>query len=207
MLSGVSIVQGAEAEVPVWKKAAPGTHAYLGDDGGGVNTATVCDTADHYRDWLQFEHPSGCQTFQHDLPVIVEVVTLDPVLDVVGDHYQPIAKVQIPSRHFTGYLDLLGLHPVIPSGTIVQYKRLGNDRLLLFPSPKIPAEDKGGVDLGDTFSAKVLSYDPTSDDNFDLQVQIMDGSHAGQKGWMLAFGGDGQDGVPIEQFDKAVITK
>ena len=44
-----SIGYAAEAEVPAWKKATPGTQAFLGDDGGGVNTATVCDTADHYR--------------------------------------------------------------------------------------------------------------------------------------------------------------
>lgn len=204
----VSIAHGAAAEVPQWQKAMPGTHAYLGDDGGGVNTATVCDTADHYRDWLQYEHPSGCQTFQHDLPVTIEVVTLDPVADdVAGQYYRPIAKVHIPSQNFIGYLNLLGMHPVIPPGTIVQYKRLGNDRLLLFPSPKIPANgNDGGVDLGESVSAKVLSYDPASDDNFDLHLQVVDGVHAGQEGWMLALGGVAQDGVPIDQFDKAVIV-
>lgn len=203
-----AIAVGAGAEVPAWKKAMQGTHAFLGDDGGGVNTATVCDTADHYRDWLQYKHPSGCQTFQHELPVIIEVVTLDPVTDeIAGQYYQPIAKIQIPSRNFTGYLTLLGLHPVIPPGTVVQYKKLGNDRLLIFPSAKISANDERGVDLGKSVSAKVLSYDPTNAENFDLHVKIIDGPHAGQTGWMLAFGAVGQDGVPIEQFDKAVIAK
>jgi hypothetical protein len=207
ILSLISSAVAAETDMLPWKKPVPGAHAFLGDDGGGVNTATVCDTADHYRDWLRYEHPSGCQTFQHDLPVIIEVVTLDPAVDSVGDYYRPIAKVQIPSRNFTGYLNLLDLHPVIPPGTIVKYTKLGNDRLLLFPSPKIPEKDEGGIVLGESVSAKVLSYDPTSDDYFDLHVQIMDGSHAGQAGWMLAFGGVAQNGVPIDQFDKAVITK
>ena len=117
-------------EAPRWKRADPGTQAFLGDDGGGVNTATVCDTADRYRDWLRYKHPRGCQTFQHDLPVVIEVVTLDRAIDNVGGVYRPIAKIRISSRNFTGYVSLLGLHPVIPSGVIVRYKRLGNDRLL-----------------------------------------------------------------------------
>ena len=203
-----SIGYAAEAEVPAWKKATPGTHAFLGDDGGGVNTATVCDTADHYRDWLQYEHPSGCQTFQHDLPVVIEDVTLDPHRDEVAEeYYRPIAKVHIPSRNFIGYLPLDGLHPIIPPGTVVQYKKLGDESLLLFQSPKIPINNKGGIDLGQSVSAKVLSYDPTNDDGFDLNLQIIDGPHAGETGWMLASSADGQDGVPIDLFDKAVIPK
>jgi hypothetical protein len=111
IVSIASTAIGAEREIPAWKKPDPGTHGFLGDDGGGVDTATVCDTADHYRDWLHYEHPNGCQTFQHDLPVVIEVVTRDPVTDnVAGQYYLPIAKIQIPSRNFTGYTQLLGLH-------------------------------------------------------------------------------------------------
>jgi hypothetical protein len=62
-----SIAIGAEGDSPAWKKPAPGTHAFLGDDGGGVDTATVCGTADHFRDWLRREHPGDCQTFQYGL--------------------------------------------------------------------------------------------------------------------------------------------
>jgi hypothetical protein len=189
-------------------RRAPGTQAFLGDDGGGVNTATVCDTADHYRDWLQYEHPSGCQTFQHDLPVVIEDVTLDPHRDEVAEeYYRPIVKVHIPSRNFIGYLTLDGLHPIIPPGTVVQYKKLGDESLLLFLSPKSPTNNEGGIDLGQSVSAKVLSYDPTNDDGFDLNLQIIDGPHAGKTGWMLASSADGQDGVPIDLFDKAVMPK
>jgi hypothetical protein len=203
-----SVGYAAEAEVPAWKKATPGTRAFLGDDGGGVNTATVCDTADHYRDWLQYEHPSGCRTLQHDLHVVIEAVTLDPVRDEVAEeYYRPIAKVHIPSRNFIGYLTLDGLHPIIPPGTVVQYKKLGDERLLLFPSPKPSTNNEGAIDLGQSVSAKVLSYDPTNDDGFDTNLQIIDGPHAGETGWMLASSADGQDGVPIHLFDKAVILK
>ncbi len=189
------------SDAPKWKRANPGTRAFLGDDGGGVNTATVCDTADRYRDWLTGEHPPGCQTFQHDLPAIIEVVSLDPAIDIAFAAYRPIAKVRIPSRNFTGYISLLGLHPVIPSGAIAYFKKLGNDHLLLFPVAKIPADNNRGVDLGERVSVEVLSYEPTKDDDWDMQVQIIDGPHARETGWMMGFGAVGDDGIPIDQFD------
>jgi hypothetical protein len=99
-----------------------------------------------------------------------------------------------------------GLHPIIPPGTVVKYKKLGDGSLLLFPSPKSPTNNEGGIDLGQSVSAKVLSYDPTNDDAFDLNLQIIDGPHAGETGWMLASSADGQDGEPIDLFDKAVIS-
>ena len=118
------IAASADKDAPAWKKAAPGTHAFLGDDGGGVNTVTVCDTADGFRDWLKYEHPRGCQTFQHDLPAIIEVVTFDPVEDEQGTVGLPIAKVHVPSKGFVGYLHLLTLHPLIPSGTNNSFQTL-----------------------------------------------------------------------------------
>lgn len=66
-------LQADENKVPAWKKALPGTHAFLGDDGGQTNTATVCDTADRYRDWLKMESAPGCQAFQHGLEIVIEV--------------------------------------------------------------------------------------------------------------------------------------
>jgi hypothetical protein len=200
-----SIAIGAEGEAPAWKKPAAGPHAFLGDDGGGVDTATVCGTLDHYRDWLRLEHPSDCQTFQHGLPVVIEVVTHDPVTDAVGDYYQPIAKILIPSRNFTGYVQLLGLHPDIPKGTIVHYKRnRGFNGLLLYPAAKSSSKD-GALDLGEQATAKVISYDPTNYDNWELHLEIIDGPRAGATGWMPAFGAVGDDDIFIDQFEGAQI--
>ena len=185
-----------------WKKAVPGAQAYLGDDGGGVNTVTVCKTADRYRDWLEGEHPLGCQTFQHDLASVIEVVTYDPVVDRRGDVGLPIAKVHIPSRQFVGYLQLLGLHPFVPPRTVIQFKKIGNESFELFPNQRI-----GGVDLGNEVRAKVIKYDPSADDNWDLQVTILDGPDAGQSGWMLSSGALSEDGKPMDQFEGAVIDE
>jgi hypothetical protein len=204
-LVAASLASSAETGPEPWKKASPGTPAFLGDDGGGVNTATVCDTADRYRDWLSGQHPPGCQTFQHDLPVVIEVVTYDPVRDRRADVGLPIAKIHIPSQNFVGYLQLLMLHPVVPSGTVVRFRKTGNETIALYPSAAI--DDEKGIDLGSQVSASVVSYDPSKDDEFDLHVTILDGDHKGQTGWMLAFGGDGEDGVPIEQFSRAVLSE
>jgi len=193
--------------VPAWKRAVYGARAFLGDDGGGVNTVTICDTADRFRDWLSGEHPPGCQTFQHDLTATIEVVTYDPVADRQGDAGLPIAKVRIPSRGFVGYLQLFALHPVIPSGAIVHFKKTGNATPEMFPRAEIPKGNEHGVELGDGASGKVVTYDPTRDDRWELQVKILDGPHAGEAGWMLALGVEDDNGHPVDQFDGAVIEE
>ncbi|WP_294537627.1 hypothetical protein [uncultured Rhodoblastus sp.] len=201
-----AIASGSEKAAPVWKQPAPGTKAFLGDDGGGVNTATVCDTADRYRDWLKYEHPPGCQTFQHDLPVVIEVITYNPVEDNKGAMGLPIAKVHIPTKNFVGYILLLSLHPLVPKGTIVNFKKIGNDTLRLFPTARIGSIDAAtGLDLGERCSASVISYDPSKDHERDLHVTILDGVHAGQSGWMSSFGAHGDDGTLVDQFFQSVL--
>jgi hypothetical protein len=196
-------LQADDNKAPMWKRPLPGTRAFLGDDGGGVNTKTVCDTADRYRDWLKMESPPGCQTFQHDLKVVIEIVLLDAISDTVGETWLPLVKINIPSRKFTGYCQLLALHPIVPAGTKVQM--IGRGGFRLHKTADVKQEE--GLDLGEKVSATVLSYDPTQDDKkWDLYVSIDDGPHAGKKGWMLSLPGvDTEDGVPMDQFDQAVI--
>lgn len=203
VLGIVSLASSAESDIPAWKRPAPGTHAFLGDDGGGVNTVTVCETADLFRDWLNYEHPRGCQTFRHDLRVVIEVVTFDPVEDVHGTVGLPIVKVHIPSRGFIGYLQLLTLHPVVPVGTTIHFKRTGNETIELHAKSAI--NNDTGIDLGDHVSARIISYDPSKDDDWDMHVTIIDGKYAGQSGWMLSSGAEGDDGIPIDQFSRAAI--
>ena len=191
-----STASGGDKQVPAWKNAAPGVKAFLGDDGGGVNTVTVCDTADRFRDWLDLEHPAGCQTFQHDLPAIIEVVIFDPVQDTVkmpDPVGLPLVKVHIPSRNFIGYLHLLALHPVVPSGIVVNFRKSANETIKLYQDVKIGSSDNTGLDLGDQVSARVVKYDPSKDDEWDLQVTILDGKYAGRTGWMRLLGAEGED--------------
>jgi hypothetical protein len=189
--------------VPIWKKPLPGTHAFLGDDGGSVNTKTVCDTADRYRDWLKMESAPGCQTFQHDLQIVIEVVLLDAAKDTVGSTWLPLVKFNISSRRFTGYSQLLGIHPVVPVGTKIHFTRVGNETFKLYASAN--ADKNESLDLGDKVSATVLAYNPTPDDKYELYVRVDDGPYTGKKGWTLSLGATTDDGSPMDQFDKAVI--
>jgi hypothetical protein len=203
MVSLIGNLQADENKVFTWKKPSAGTHAFLGDDGGGVNTKTVCDTADRYRDWLKMESAPGCPTFEHDLPILIEFVLLDAVKDTVGSTWLPLVKFHIPSRNFTGYSQLLGVHPIVPVGTKIHFTREGNARLQLYKTANVSQNES--FDLGDKVSATVLSSDPTQDDKWDLYVNIDDGPYAGRKGWMLGQGATTDDGKPMDQFDQAVI--
>jgi hypothetical protein len=196
-------LQADENKVPAWKKALPGTHAFLGDDGGQTNTATVCDTADRYRDWLKMESAPGCQAFQHGLEIVIEVVLLDPVKDTTGSTWLPLAKINIPSRNFTGYTQLLGLHPKVPTGTRIHFTSTQGDSERLYKTADM--DEKDSLDLGPEVSATVLSYDPTDEDKLALYVSINEGPHKGQKGWMLSFLEKTDDGEIMNQFEKAVI--
>jgi hypothetical protein len=91
--------------------------------------------------------------------VTIEVVTYDPVADRQSDVGLPIAKVHIPSQKFIGYLQLLDLHPVVPPGEVIQFKRDGNETFELYPSALILQGNKHGVDLGARVSATVIEYD------------------------------------------------
>jgi hypothetical protein len=164
--------RAAEDDVPAWHKATPGTQAFLDDDGGGAETATVCDTADRYRDWIAEKHPPGCRTFNRNLPVVIESVTFDPLKDKTQLDHQvlPIAKIQIPSKHFVGYVQVIQLHPAIPPGTTIHFKKTGNETFELHKSYKYSEEP--GVDLGDHFSARIIKYDPTNDNDWDLTLQL-----------------------------------
>jgi hypothetical protein len=104
-----------------------------------------------------------------------------------------------------GYLLLLGLHPAIPLGTVAHFKKTGNEAFELFPTAIIGSNKDKGLDLGNQFSAKVMGYDPTKDDDWDFRVTILDGKYAGHSGWMLSSGAAADDGTPIDQFSGAVI--
>jgi hypothetical protein len=192
-----------ESNILGWKRALPGTRAYLDDDGGGANTATVCNTADRYRDWLKMESAPGCHAFQHGLRVVIEVVLLDAVRDTEGTMWRPLVKINIPSRNFTGYCNLDILHPEVPVGTKVHFTPVGNsDSNRLYKTAE--ADEKESIELGPEISATVLSYDPTDDSKLELHVSVDDGPNKGKTGWMLSFLGKSDDGQLIDQFDQAV---
>jgi hypothetical protein len=202
-------VEADQKSIPAWHKAVPGSAAFLGDDGGGVDTLTVCDTADRYRDWLDENSPPGCQTFQHGLRAVVEVIIFDPVRDVVKSGSDnvgvTIAKIHIPSRNFVGYVHLDALHPVVPPNTMIHFDRKEENKTYQLHSHS-KMENDDFIEIHGPFSAKIVNYDPASDDEWDLQLIVLDGEQVGKSGWMLAFeGAKAEDDISIEMFSNAYV--
>jgi len=191
---------------PLWKQPLPGTVAFLGDDGGGANTATACDTDDHFESWLNNEGSTGCRSFPHGLRVVIEQVVFDPPEDSVpaGTTLYPLVKIKIPSKNFVGYVQLFeGVHPVIPPGAIIHLKQSGTATLMLTQSQD--ADFNSGLNLGEQATAKVVRYDPTNGDR-DLYVTVVDGKFAGSSGWVFSLDGNGDDGDPLDIFAQALVT-
>jgi hypothetical protein len=131
------------------------------------------------------ESAPGCHAFQHGLKVVIEVVMLDAIRDSVGSIWQPLVKIKIPARNFTGYCRLEMLHPEVPTGTIIHFAAVGNDNSnRLYKTAE--ADEKESIELGAEVSATVLSYDPTDEDKLELYVSISEGPNKGKKGWMLS---------------------
>ena len=172
------------AEIPAWHKAAPGTEAFLGDDGGGSDTATVCDTVDHYRAWINDEdHPGwlnvGAWTLRHNRSGHLRCGsrqrgTRDEFLELGT----PIAKIKIltegSAEKVIGYTAVHELHPAIPQGTLVS--RMGDDTLRLYDP-----NAKQAVNIQGPFTARLVKYDPTDDTEL---ITIVSGKDVGKSGWI-----------------------
>ena len=214
LLLGVTLLSataGAHDVLP-WKRPLPGTRAFLGDDGGGENFATVCGTAADYREWLNYGHPPGCRRFHRGLPVVIQGVLYDARKDrSPGTRtWLPLVKISIPSAGMTGYVQLLGgLHPSIPrgavvhlQGAVVHLQKEGTDVPHLAPSRYAPLD--GGVDLGDYATGNVIRYDPSTSGR-ELFVVITDGAFAHRRGWVFTLGAESGDGEPVSVFDQSVL--
>ena len=95
---------------------------------------------------------SSVAVFQHDLEVVIEIVLLDAVKDTVASTWLPLVKINIPSRNFTGYLTLLGLHPKVPAGTKVHFTSTKDDSERLYKTTDMDEKDSvvlGARGLGD----------------------------------------------------------
>jgi hypothetical protein len=182
-----------------WMQPTPGRAALLGDNGGGASTATICDSADHYRDWLDSNSLSGCTQQIHGARVVIEQLVFDSAKDTAGEYKMPLAQIRSVDGSWRGYTQLQGLHPLIPKGTVVHFSRHENSTLRLDSSQ----QTDDGPDLGDNVTARIERYDPTSA-GADLYVTIVDGAFAGRSGWMYSLYADENAGANITGFVDAV---
>jgi hypothetical protein len=198
------------AEPPMWQRPLPGTAAILGDDGGGEDMETMCDTAEHWREWLDATVPSavdGCARYSRGLPVVIDGdgVVFDRAVDAPSSATTglPLVKIHIPSKHVSGYVQMLGgIHPIIPAGTLVYLAAAGTDTLRLASAPDVGLDS--GPDIGKQATAKVLRYDPSTGDR-SLYVKLLDGPQAGKRGWVFDLAATGADGKPVGMFAGSVV--
>jgi len=126
---GVSLTPAPESFA--WMQPTSGRAAFLGDDGGGARTGTVCTTADHYRNWIKSNPSGGCTSYIHGTRVVIEQVIFDPAKDTASEYQMPLVRIRSADSSWSGYTQLQTLHPLIPKGTIVYFKRVGNGSIQL----------------------------------------------------------------------------
>ena len=182
-----------------WMEPTQGRAAFLGDDGGGTSTGTVCTTADHYRDWIKSNPSGGCTSYIHGTRVVIEQVIFDAAKDTAGEYQMPLVRIRAADNSWSGYTQLETLHPVIPKGTVVQFKQGGNLTLRLDSTQ----QTDDGPDLGDAVTAKIERYDPATGDA-DLYVTLLDGPYAGKSGWMFSLEASEIDGASLGTFSHSV---
>jgi hypothetical protein len=188
---------------PAWRKPTPGSSAFLGDDGGDTSTKTVCDTADHYRRWINSENTRGCRAVARGTRATILAVEYDQPRDLG----LPIAKIKILEKGWVGYSALLGLYPAIPRGAPIHLRHEGGGTLRL--AETADAELEAGLDLGDNvnLAATVLKYVPSSRFDRDLFVTITEGEYSGRRGWVFSdFDTLTEDGSPTSDFAGSIIN-
>jgi hypothetical protein len=189
-----------------WRNPVKGTHATLGDDGGGSDKATVCQTTDEYSDFLKGDPGytvPGCKEFERGLPVTIIGVDFDKTRDAASGSSsgEPLVQISIPSKKWVGYVQLLGgIHPIIPVGTKIHLKRDGNATINL--AAKFDADYGSGPDLGEHVTVKMIRSAPDYD---MIYVSVIDGPFAGKTGWVLRDGTD-DAGDYVSLFDGAVVA-
>ena len=204
LASSIAIVSSrasAQSNLPGWMVPSPGTAGFLGTSGG--NGVTVCDTAEHFRGWLNDLRTSGCKKFTGGESAIIKGLVFDPAQDnIPGSKIgEPLARVYIPSKKFTGYLLLMGeITPAIPAGTIIHLKRTGTLRL----APSQNADLGVGIQLGKQATVRVIRYAPS--DARDLYVIVVGGPNNGKHGWIFSLSTEEINSIPITEFQYSVLN-
>jgi hypothetical protein len=182
-------------DTSTWMQPNHGRAAFLGDDGGGSSTATVCDTAEHYRAWLGSESSTSCNNHARGASVIIDETTTDPSKDTAGGITMALVRIHAADGSWSGYTELMAIHPVIPKGTVIQFKRVGNETLRLGAIQ----QSNDGANLGDNVTVRLVKYDASTADA-DLYVTVLSGQYAGRSGWMLSMDGVTANGNPVAMF-------
>jgi hypothetical protein len=126
---------------------------------------------------------------------VIDATKVDASKDTAGNIAMPLVKIHSADSSWGGYTELMTLHPIIPKGTLIYFKREGSDTLRLASTQ----QSDSGLNLGDSITAQLVRYDPATSDR-DLYVTILAGQYAGRSGWMFTLEGSTSKGDPMGTF-------
>lgn len=197
---------------PAWQDALPGTHAWLGDNGGSSTEATVCDTAAELDRYVAGpDTPPGCHDFPAGTPIILGQLTEDPHPSMVSPTTLIVSKITIPSRGYEGWTFLFpDTRPIIPVGAVMICTTDTNTERRLYSRENQDFFSGPFVGLG--ANAKVIRSDPNTG---MIYVLMLDGKLKGKRGWLVAsddaandISGPNEAGsAPIGEFYGSIIVK
>ena len=187
-----------------WSEARSGVRVYTGDDGGNATTLSVCSTLASLRAFMSGDSSADCSHKKRGLLAVIEqVIPAKSDTDSGSFAGAPNVEIRAADGSWSGYTTVVSLQPVVPLGTVVVMKRTGNETLNL--APRQGSDLNAGPNLGDKVTVKVLHYYPDTGDR-PLYVNVLDGTHVGQNGWMFAMDGETLDGKAVGNLDYNIAT-
>ena len=187
-----------------WDEVRPGVKVYTGDDGGSASTLTVCSTLASYVAFMSDDNAANCSHEKRGVLAVVEqVIPAKSNTDTGSFAGAPNVRIRAADGSWSGYTTVVSLQPMLPVGTVIVMKRMGNAVLNL--APRQASDLNVGPDLGDKVTVRVLHYYPDTADR-SLYVNVLDGKYAGQNGWMFAMDAQTLDGKPVASLDYQIAT-
>lgn len=165
-----------------WRRLHVGMKVYLGQDQASLSSQNVCQTWKQYYEGWQRGHWIGCKPVKHGTPAIVVRIikkSASEAYRLYGDYEVEIRAID---GSWSGITGVGGLQPDVPVGTIFAMERdLGAS--LGLAKHADGDRDQDIEDIGDRANVRVLRYEPLAGAH-TLYVEVLDGPHRGEKGWM-----------------------
>jgi hypothetical protein len=187
-----------------WLRLRVGVKVYVGDDGADMTTQTICSTLAAYLATINNKDAAQCLHVKRGSPAIVETIIPSKSSDADAAFGAPHVQIRSADGSWAGFTSALLLQPVIPLGTTIVMQTLSDD-VKVNLAPRQDSEIDSGPTLDRDVTVKLLRYYPDTGDR-PLYVTVLDGEHAGQKGWIDALSGKTTDGVSISVLDFDVAT-
>jgi hypothetical protein len=194
-----------------WLILAPGSQAYLKDDGLGADGTTVCVTRRAYVSFENGQPSKLCRVLMHGR--LVHVVRIAGSNDLNGT-ITPLVEIAT-KRARLGFTDASFLRPLVPIGTTLEARSFGDFPTLMWPDPRA-AKDVNAPGYGQSIFGsppmwtvlpsgtlvRVLRQLPYVR-QADLNVIVLGGALNGKLGWTADLFVPHTD-LPSDEFDFSV---